>query len=62
MQTQGLWDSLITKVINNLQITIKNIHVRYEDNISVPGVSRIDCVLSNTDIWTKSHSTRSQLV
>ena len=62
MQSQGLWDSLITKVINNLQITIKNIHVRYEDNISVPGVSRKDRVLSNTDIWTKSHSTRSQLV
>ncbi|KAK2461917.1 hypothetical protein APHAL10511_006380 [Amanita phalloides] len=37
MKSQGLWQSLITKVINNIQITIKNIHIRYEDNISVPG-------------------------
>ncbi|KAF8078623.1 vacuolar protein sorting-associated protein 13, partial [Lyophyllum atratum] len=37
VQTQGLWESLIAKVINNLQITVKNIHIRYEDNLSVPG-------------------------
>ncbi|KAG6911962.1 hypothetical protein DXG01_000210 [Tephrocybe rancida] len=37
VQSQGLWESLIAKVINNLQITVKNIHVRYEDNLSVPG-------------------------
>ncbi|KAG6898100.1 hypothetical protein C0992_005427 [Termitomyces sp. T32_za158] len=36
-QSQGLWESIIAKVINNLQITIKNIHMRYEDNLSVPG-------------------------
>ncbi|KAF5314046.1 hypothetical protein D9611_006808 [Ephemerocybe angulata] len=36
-QTQGLIQSLITKIINNVQVTIKNIHVRYEDKISVPG-------------------------
>jgi vacuolar protein sorting-associated protein 13A/C len=39
-QSQGLWQSLLNKVINNVQITIKNIHVRYEDNFSVPGVSQ----------------------
>ncbi|TEB35046.1 hypothetical protein FA13DRAFT_1915662 [Coprinellus micaceus] len=38
-QTQGLIQSLITKVINNVQVTINNIHVRYEDDISVPGHS-----------------------
>lgn len=37
MQSQGLWQSLIAKVINNIQITIRNLHVRYEDNMSVPG-------------------------
>lgn len=37
-QTQGLLQSLITKVINNVQVTVKNIHIRYEDNLSVPGV------------------------
>lgn len=38
-QSQGLISSLITKIINNLQVTIKNIHIRYEDKLSVPGVS-----------------------
>jgi len=37
-QTQGLLQSLITKAINNVQVTVKNIHIRYEDNMSVPGV------------------------
>ncbi|KAF8622462.1 hypothetical protein AX15_006983 [Amanita polypyramis BW_CC] len=36
-ESRGLWQSLAAKIINNLQITIKNIHIRYEDNISVPG-------------------------
>ncbi|KAJ3551176.1 hypothetical protein NM688_g4862 [Phlebia brevispora] len=36
-QQQGLIQSLITKVINNLQVTVKNIHIRYEDKLSVPG-------------------------
>jgi vacuolar protein sorting-associated protein 13A/C len=39
-QSQGLWASLTAKIINNLQVTVKNIHVRYEDELSVPGVSR----------------------
>ena len=38
-KSQGLIASLITKVVNNLQVTIKNVHIRYEDKISVPGVS-----------------------
>ena len=37
-QQQGLLSSLIAKVVNNLQVTVKNIHVRYEDKLSVPGV------------------------
>ncbi|KAH9944371.1 vacuolar protein sorting-associated protein 13 [Epithele typhae] len=36
-QSQGLVSSLVTKIINNLQITVRNIHIRYEDNMSVPG-------------------------
>lgn len=36
-QSQGLWASLTAKIINNLQVTVKNIHIRYEDNLSVPG-------------------------
>ncbi|TCD71537.1 hypothetical protein EIP91_008918 [Steccherinum ochraceum] len=36
-QSQGLISSLITKIVNNLQVTVKNIHIRYEDKLSVPG-------------------------
>ncbi|KAF9453814.1 vacuolar protein sorting-associated protein 13 [Macrolepiota fuliginosa MF-IS2] len=36
-QTQGLWQSLLNKIINNVQVTVKNIHIRYEDKYSVPG-------------------------
>lgn len=36
-QQQGLVQSLIAKIINNVQVTVKNIHIRYEDNLSVPG-------------------------
>ena len=38
-QSQGLIASLVTKIVNNLQVTVRNIHVRYEDKLSVPGVS-----------------------
>ena len=37
-QNQGLLDSLTAKIVNNVQVTVKNIHIRYEDNMSVPGV------------------------
>ncbi|KAH9898385.1 vacuolar protein sorting-associated protein 13 [Cubamyces lactineus] len=36
-QSQGLLSSLVTKIINNLQVTVRNIHIRYEDKLSVPG-------------------------
>ncbi|KAI6047634.1 vacuolar protein sorting-associated protein 13 [Pisolithus marmoratus] len=35
--SQSLWDSLTAKIVNNVQVTVKNIHVRYEDKMSVPG-------------------------
>jgi vacuolar protein sorting-associated protein 13A/C len=36
-KNQSFTDSLVTKIVDNLQITVKNIHVRYEDSISTPG-------------------------
>ena len=36
-KNQSFTDSLVTKIVDNLQVTIKNIHVRYEDAISAPG-------------------------
>lgn len=36
-RTQSFTESLVTKIVDNLQVTVKNIHVRYEDAISAPG-------------------------
>lgn len=34
---QGYIQALTEKIIDNVQIVVKNVHLRYEDNISVPG-------------------------
>ncbi|KAG8709546.1 hypothetical protein FRC08_018268, partial [Ceratobasidium sp. 394] len=36
-QQQGLIESMTTRIVNNVQVTVKNIHIRYEDSISAPG-------------------------
>ncbi|EHL03290.1 putative Vacuolar protein sorting-associated protein 13 [Glarea lozoyensis 74030] len=36
-KNQSFTESLVTKIVDNLQIRVKNIHVRYEDSISTPG-------------------------
>ncbi|KAI1324409.1 vacuolar protein sorting-associated protein 13 [Xylariaceae sp. FL0255] len=36
-KSQSFTASLVTKIVDNLQVTVKNIHVRYEDSISAPG-------------------------
>ncbi|GAA5898641.1 hypothetical protein JCM6882_000886 [Rhodosporidiobolus microsporus] len=36
-KNQSFTASLVTKIVDNLQIEIRNIHIRYEDKLSVPG-------------------------
>ena len=36
-KNQSFMDSLVTAIVDNLQIQVKNIHIRYEDTISAPG-------------------------
>ncbi|KAF4508140.1 hypothetical protein G6O67_004556 [Ophiocordyceps sinensis] len=36
-KNQSFTQSLVTKIADNLQVTVKNIHIRYEDSISAPG-------------------------
>ncbi|KFA74354.1 hypothetical protein S40288_06674 [Stachybotrys chartarum IBT 40288] len=36
-KSQSFTQSLVTKIVDNLQVTVKNIHVRYEDSISATG-------------------------
>lgn len=38
-QHLGAVEKVIEKVINNAQVTIKNIHLRFEDAETVPGAS-----------------------
>jgi vacuolar protein sorting-associated protein 13A/C len=46
-----MWASLTAKIINNIQVTVKNIHIRYEDKMSVPGVRDITILsMLNTNI------------
>lgn len=35
-KNESFTSSLVTKIVDNLQITVKNIHVRYEDTLSNP--------------------------
>ncbi len=36
-KNQSFTQSLVTAIVDNLQVSIKNIHVRYEDSIAAPG-------------------------
>ncbi|ERF76935.1 hypothetical protein EPUS_02647 [Endocarpon pusillum Z07020] len=36
-KNQNFTQSLVTAIVDNLQITIKNVHLRYEDSIAAPG-------------------------
>lgn len=36
-KNQSFTQSLVTAIVDNLQVTIKNVHVRYEDSIATPG-------------------------
>ncbi len=56
-KNQSFSASLITKIVDNLQIEVRNIHLRYEDNLSVPGhpfacgatLSQFSAVSTNED-------------
>lgn len=36
-KNQSFTQSLVTAIVDNLQVTIKNVHIRYEDSIATPG-------------------------
>jgi vacuolar protein sorting-associated protein 13A/C len=36
-KNQSFTESLVTAIIDNLQVSVKNIHLRYEDSIAAPG-------------------------
>lgn len=36
-KNQSFTQTLVTAIVDNLQISIKNVHIRYEDSVSAPG-------------------------
>jgi vacuolar protein sorting-associated protein 13A/C len=36
-KNQSFTQSLVTAIVDNLQVTIKNVHIRYEDSLATPG-------------------------
>lgn len=36
-KNQSFTQSLVTAIVDNLQVSIKNVHIRYEDSIATPG-------------------------
>lgn len=36
-KNNSFMNQLVTKIIDNVQVSIKNVHIRYEDNVSNPG-------------------------
>ncbi len=57
----GFWQRLIAKVFHNIQVVVRRVHIRYEDNITYPGRSMslgltLNEVLSQTanDEWNVS--------
>ena len=66
-RTQTFAQALVTKIVDNLQITIRNIHIRYEDAISAPGhpfalgitLEEFSAVSTDSD-WTPAFITSIQ--
>lgn len=62
-EKDGFLDKLSMKVLDNLQLTIKNIHVRFEDESSHCsfGVTLDEIIMVTTDeTWTKSFIDRTE--
>ena len=51
-----LWETMIATFMNNIQIQIERIHIRYEDSVSIPGfnISGGLCLQSLTAETTNS--------
>ena len=57
---QGIFDRLITRVIDNIYITIQNIHIRYENDLEKPGFSW-GITLSDLKILTTDSSYKNKI-
>jgi hypothetical protein len=57
-ENQGFVASFLAKLLNNIQVTVKNVHIRYEDDISVPDV-RLQVPIRKATTLISLASTRS---
>ncbi|KNC49731.1 uncharacterized protein AMSG_06001 [Thecamonas trahens ATCC 50062] len=50
----GFMSSLVTKVLDNIQIRVENVHIRYEDAVSRPGAPRLSAGLTLKSVAIES--------
>lgn len=59
----GFVEKLTTQIIKNVQLTIKNIHIRYEDKITRPGHPfSMGITLSNFSLQTTDENWKATIV
>lgn len=56
-KNESLMAGMIANIINNLQVTVRNIHLRYEDKLSTPDVS----VCPRAALGSRAHRLRPLL-
>lgn len=59
----GFVEKLTTQIIKNVQLTIKNIHIRYEDKVTRPGHPfSMGVTLSNFSLQTTDENWKATIV
>jgi len=65
VQSKSYLQRLVTKILDNLEVSVKNVHIRYEDAVSLPGhvisagVTLSELILSSADENWQQRSTKA---
>ncbi|GBM43123.1 Vacuolar protein sorting-associated protein 13 [Araneus ventricosus] len=59
---RGFMENLVTTIVNNVQVSLQNVHIRYEDTVSTSGPLACGLVLQNlTAVTTNSKWKATQI-
>ncbi|GFY53155.1 putative vacuolar protein, partial [Trichonephila inaurata madagascariensis] len=59
---RGFMENLVTTIVNNVQVSLQNVHIRYEDSVSTSGPLACGLVLQNlTAVTTNSKWKATQI-
>ncbi|KAG8198773.1 hypothetical protein JTE90_007083 [Oedothorax gibbosus] len=59
---RGFMENLVTTIVNNVQVSVQNVHIRYEDGVSTSGTLACGLVLQNlTAVTTNSKWKATQI-